>query len=388
MPWQRWMFRNQKVFARVESPDQLRVEGNRVEVLFRLGDAKVYRVLPSSLLPLPKDDPGQRLVEDEEAQGARPAPGPVGRALASARSVEPGAGTLERRPAVSPASLSAASDSVTSASVTAASVTAAPAASAPAASAPAASASVTRAPAAFGLPVKPASAVPASVMGGPVASTSGAAGVRPGFAAGGGVSSERPKAASSVRGAAPSARASAAVGPKKDAADSEESYLRFRKRPFYGKDGLPAADALKPIPGLDKPPVVIYTDGACSGNPGPAGLGVVMLCEGTRRELSEYLGKATSNIAELTAILRGLERVKDRLRLVVIHSDSQYSLGVLGMSWKVNKNQELVSQIVSQMDAFPHLRLVKVAGHAGVPENERCDQLARAAITRKGTVET
>src|SRR5438105_3066000 len=72
----------------------------------------------------------------------------------------------------------------------------------------------------------------------------------------------------------------------------------------------------------------VWTDGACSGNPGAAGLGVVILGDGTgEREISEYLGDATNNIAELTAILRGLEAVSDRTRPVIVYSDSAYSIG-------------------------------------------------------------
>src|SRR5205814_508608 len=67
----------------------------------------------------------------------------------------------------------------------------------------------------------------------------------------------------------------------------------------------------------------VWTDGACEGNPGPAGLGVVIIDGGEHRELSEYLGQGTNNIAELTAILRGLESIADRKRPVIVYSDSQ-----------------------------------------------------------------
>jgi ribonuclease HI len=127
----------------------------------------------------------------------------------------------------------------------------------------------------------------------------------------------------------------------------------------------------------------VYTDGACTGNPGPMGLGVVILdLNGapTRRELSEYLGVGTNNIAELTAILRGLE-VLPRDRPVVIYSDSAYAIGLLSQNWKAKANQELVARLRLLLREFPAVRFVKVAGHAGVPENERCDELARNAIT-------
>lgn len=128
--------------------------------------------------------------------------------------------------------------------------------------------------------------------------------------------------------------------------------------------------------------VHVWTDGACSGNPGPMGLGVVILDGRERRELSEYLGHGTNNIAELMAIVRALE-VAPRDRTVVLHSDSGYALGLLGKGWKAKANQELVERMRRLAAGFRDLRLVKVAGHAGVVENERCDALARQAIDRR-----
>jgi ribonuclease HI len=136
----------------------------------------------------------------------------------------------------------------------------------------------------------------------------------------------------------------------------------------------------------DKAPVdaiQVWTDGACSGNPGPAGLGVVIIDGKHRTELSEYLGEGTNNIAELMAILRGLESIKDRTRPVFVYSDSSYSIDILTKAWKAKKNVELIDELRSMCRQFSDLRFVKVAGHAGVPLNERCDQLAREAITRR-----
>jgi ribonuclease HI len=130
--------------------------------------------------------------------------------------------------------------------------------------------------------------------------------------------------------------------------------------------------------------VVAYTDGACSGNPGPAGLGVVLLRGQERQELSEYLGTATNNIAELTAILRAVEAHQGPLPLVV-HTDSQYAIGVLTKGWKPKVNQELISRIKQEITRVPQLRLVYVPGHAGVPLNERADELARAAVTARAS---
>ena len=127
--------------------------------------------------------------------------------------------------------------------------------------------------------------------------------------------------------------------------------------------------------------LIVYTDGACTGNPGPMGVGVVILDGKERKEVSEYLGHGTNNIAELAAIVRALE-LCPKERTVVLHCDSSYALGLLGKGWKAKANQELVEKMRAEAKQFRDLRLVKVAGHAGVAENERADELARMAITR------
>lgn len=130
---------------------------------------------------------------------------------------------------------------------------------------------------------------------------------------------------------------------------------------------------------------IVYTDGACTGNPGPAGIGVVILDGAERCEISEYLGQGTNNIAELTAIERALQAVSEKThdRPVVVHSDSSYAIGLLTKGWKAKANTELVERIRTLARSFPVLRFVKVRGHAGVPENERCDALAREAVERR-----
>jgi ribonuclease HI len=132
--------------------------------------------------------------------------------------------------------------------------------------------------------------------------------------------------------------------------------------------------------------VHVWTDGACSGNPGPMGIGIVVLAGEKRREHGEYLGKGTNNIAELTAIRRGLEiaaeLVPARELPIRVYSDSSYAIGLLSQGWKAKANQDLVAELRELLREFRGLRLVKVAGHAGVPENERCDVLARQAIAR------
>jgi ribonuclease HI len=129
--------------------------------------------------------------------------------------------------------------------------------------------------------------------------------------------------------------------------------------------------------------ILAYTDGACSGNPGPAGIGVVLVCGDQRKEICEYIGEATSNIAEVTAVIRALAAIKDRTRHVILHSDSEYAIGALSGRWKLRANRQLVGQARALAASFAQLRLEWVPAHAGVPENERCDALARLAIRRQ-----
>lgn len=144
--------------------------------------------------------------------------------------------------------------------------------------------------------------------------------------------------------------------------------------------GEPAPSSKPAAPPADA--IHVWTDGACTGNPGPAGLGVVIIDGQQRRELSEYLGMGTNNIAELMAILRGLEEVTDRKRTVVVYSDSAYAIGLLSKNWKAKANTELVERLRKLQREFADVRYVKVAGHAGIELNERVDELARRAVAR------
>ncbi|XYH99893.1 ribonuclease HI [Sorangium sp. So ce1128] len=152
-----------------------------------------------------------------------------------------------------------------------------------------------------------------------------------------------------------------------------------RKAPARG------ATAAAPVP---EGAVIVYADGACSGNPGPAGLGVVVIDGSRRIERSEYLGTATNNIAELTAILRSLEEVDEPERPIVIHTDSQYSIGVLQKGWKAKANAELIASLRGVLASRPRARLVYVPGHAGVLLNERADALAREAVRERASRRT
>lgn len=128
-----------------------------------------------------------------------------------------------------------------------------------------------------------------------------------------------------------------------------------------------------------------YTDGACSGNPGPAGAGFVVIVPGGKmHEGFEYLGEATNNIAELTAVLRAVEAMPPNATGITVHTDSQYSIGVLQKGWKAKANQALVAKIKEVVKARG-ARLHYVRGHDGDPLNERADELARLAITTRST---
>ncbi|MEM1347951.1 MAG: ribonuclease H [Myxococcota bacterium] len=124
----------------------------------------------------------------------------------------------------------------------------------------------------------------------------------------------------------------------------------------------------------------IHTDGACQGNPGPCSLGVVIRFGAHYKEMSQFLGQGTNNIAELTAIKVALESLKREDLPVHLHTDSSYSIGVLSKGWKARANKELIADIRRTASAFDELRFIKVKGHSGLPLNERVDRLAVAAI--------
>jgi ribonuclease HI len=129
--------------------------------------------------------------------------------------------------------------------------------------------------------------------------------------------------------------------------------------------------------------VCVYTDGACSGNPGPAGIGIVLRYKDQTKEISRYIGQGTNNIAELQAIKVGLEAVRNRSMPVIVFTDSNYAFGLLSQGWKAKMNTALVEEIRKLSTGFKQLRFVKVKGHAGHPENERADKLAVQAIQKR-----
>jgi ribonuclease HI len=109
-------------------------------------------------------------------------------------------------------------------------------------------------------------------------------------------------------------------------------------------------------------------------------LGVVLQDGAQRRELSQFLGEGTNNIAELSAILEAAEAIEDPARPVRIHTDSQYAIGVLSKGWKAKANQELVARVKQALARLQDLELIYVPGHSGVLLNERADALAVQAV--------
>jgi len=130
--------------------------------------------------------------------------------------------------------------------------------------------------------------------------------------------------------------------------------------------------------------IVIYTDGAARGNPGPGGYGVVMLFGKHRRELSEGFKLTTNNRMELLAVIRGLQALKRDDLHVKIYTDSKYVSDSVNKRWVFNwekkgflkkKNPDLWKEFL-EVYRRHSVSFIWVKGHASIPENERCDQLA------------
>ncbi len=138
--------------------------------------------------------------------------------------------------------------------------------------------------------------------------------------------------------------------------------------------------------------VVAYTDGACSGNPGPGGFGVVLLWNGHRREIARGFRLTTNNRMELLAVIEALGALKGRSR-VVVWSDSQYVVHGIEKGWarrwrangwkKADKsralNVDLWIELLDLLEAHS-VRFRWTRGHSGDEENERADELAVAAL--------
>lgn len=141
----------------------------------------------------------------------------------------------------------------------------------------------------------------------------------------------------------------------------------------------------------DKPNVTIYTDGACSGNPGPGGYGAVLLFGDKRLELSQGFKNTTNNRMELLAVITALERLSRPCK-VTLYSDSQYVVDAVSKRWiygwqrnrwrradkKPAQNVDLWQRLLPLLEKHD-VEFKWVRGHNNNVENERCDQLAVAA---------
>lgn len=127
--------------------------------------------------------------------------------------------------------------------------------------------------------------------------------------------------------------------------------------------------------------VVIYTDGACSGNPGPGGWGAVLIWNGVVKELSGGELYTTNQRMELTAVIKALEALK-RPCEVLVRTDSQYLVGTMTQGWKRRANLDLWERL-DELCRVHRVEFEWLRGHAGNEYNERADQLARGAVPRE-----
>ncbi len=140
--------------------------------------------------------------------------------------------------------------------------------------------------------------------------------------------------------------------------------------------------------------VTIYTDGACSGNPGPGGWAAVLMYNGQKKEISGGQKDTTNNIMEITAVIKGLETLKFPCE-VDLYSDSAYVVNCFSQGWIYNwiknnwktadkspvKNKELWERLYD-LTKKHKVNFIKVKGHSDNKFNNRCDELAREAISR------
>lgn len=140
--------------------------------------------------------------------------------------------------------------------------------------------------------------------------------------------------------------------------------------------------------------VIIYTDGACSGNPGPGGWGSILMYKDTKKEISGRKEDTTNNVMELTAVIEGLKLLKFPCS-VKLYSDSAYVVNAFNQKWIYGwlkngwknaskepvKNKELWQELYD-LTKIHKVEFIKVKGHADNEYNNRCDELARNAIKK------
>lgn len=140
--------------------------------------------------------------------------------------------------------------------------------------------------------------------------------------------------------------------------------------------------------------VIVYTDGACSNNPGPGGWAAVLMYGENRKEISGGEEVTTNNRMELTAVIKALSLLKETCR-VKVHSDSAYIVNCFKQKWhqkwarngwmtaskKPVENKDLWKQLL-ELTRRHEVEFVKVKGHSDVTWNNRCDELARSAVPK------
>ncbi len=134
----------------------------------------------------------------------------------------------------------------------------------------------------------------------------------------------------------------------------------------------------------EKPTIIMYTDGAASGNPGPGGFGVVLKVGKHRKEISMGFKRTTNNRMELMAVIKGLEAIKWENAKVKIYTDSRYVSDAVNKGWlwgwekkafRTKKNPDLWKQFL-ELYRKHNVEINWIKGHADIAENERCDSLA------------
>ncbi|MBE7054213.1 MAG: ribonuclease HI [Ruminococcaceae bacterium] len=142
----------------------------------------------------------------------------------------------------------------------------------------------------------------------------------------------------------------------------------------------------------------LYTDGACSGNPGKGGYGVILDYNGIKKEISQGFYLTTNNRMEILAAVIGLEALKEPCK-VTLYSDSKYLVDSINQGWlkkwqsnnwyrtknEKAKNVDLFKRLLLQLEIH-NVNFVWVKGHAGHPQNERCDFLATSAINSEDLI--
>ena len=140
--------------------------------------------------------------------------------------------------------------------------------------------------------------------------------------------------------------------------------------------------------------VIIYTDGACSGNPGPGGWGAILMYKDAKKEISGGMKNTTNNIMEITAVIEALKCLKVESN-VQVYSDSAYTVNAFKQGWIYNwmrngwktankesvKNKELWQELYA-LTKKHKVEFIKVKGHADNEFNNRCDEMARKEILK------